>query len=113
MKPLTKSGGLVDKREQLIFEAYKNRPLVNCEHFKKEIRDNYGFMPSTNLYREIVNYQVKNFGETLDNTTAEPIKYFNQKKYILRVRRRIRDVERQRHQRNLERLERNENKQVQ
>lgn len=96
MKPLTNGGVLVDKREQLIYEAYKNKPLANSESFKKEIRKNYGFIPSTELYKKIINYQVKNFGKTLDNCAGEYIKDFKQKRADLRRKRIERDISRQR-----------------
>jgi hypothetical protein len=66
MKPLEKGGGLVDKREQLIFEAYKNRAVPSSRFFRIRIIREYGFEPSSDLYRTLVNYQVKKYGKKLD-----------------------------------------------
>lgn len=70
MKPLTKSGGLVDFKENLIFETYKNRSLQNAGKFKKEIEKKYGLKPSFNLYKKIINYQIKTYGYSLEKDSG-------------------------------------------
>lgn len=72
MKPLTNknSGVLVDKREQLIFEAYKEKHLDSSVAFKKEIHKNYGFTPSSLLYAKIINYQIEKYGNSLTSSNV-------------------------------------------
>lgn len=80
MKPLKNSGGLVDKREKLLFEAYKNKVIKNAEVLRKQIKEDYGFEPSSDLYREILNYQVKKYGCALYITNTgerDYVQYFN------------------------------------
>lgn len=69
-------GGLVEK---LIFEAYKDKYIYNAKKFKKSIKSDYGFEPSSDLYRNIINYQIKKYGKqlSLDIRTYE----INFKKY--------------------------------
>lgn len=82
MKPLNKSGGLVDKKEKLIFEAYKNKVIKSADVLRKEIKDNYGFEPSSDLYREILNYQIKKYGSALylaNTSKRDYVQYFGVK----------------------------------
>lgn len=92
MKPFTKTEGLVDKREQMLFEAYKNKIFPSCRFFRKKIIEEYGFEPSGALYRELVNYQINKYGKKLDiardrMTKEEAIKRAKYMK-ILRYKRR-------------------------
>lgn len=59
--------GLVDK---LIYEGYKDKPVNGMGYFKRKIKSDYGIMPSSDLYREIVNYQVKKYGKQLHIDTG-------------------------------------------
>lgn len=55
-------------KEQTIFELEKNNPVRSSKKFKEYIKNKYGKdIDSKNLYIEIVNYQVKKYGATLDN----------------------------------------------
>lgn len=65
MKAITNCGGLVDKREQMLFEAYKDKPILSAKWFRMRIKKDYGFEPSTNLYVALTNYQVKKYGSKL------------------------------------------------
>lgn len=56
-------------KEQTIFELEKNNPVRSSKKFKEHIRKQYGKeIDSRSLYIEIVNYQIKKFGATLDDT---------------------------------------------
>lgn len=66
--PVNRTGELVDSRENLIFEAYKNKAFDGSKKFKTEVKNNYGFEPSSDLYRKIVNYQVKKYGHSLSGS---------------------------------------------
>ena len=55
--------GLVD---HLIYEAYKDKPVCSMRLFKDNIKKNYGTTPSSTLYRQIINYQIKKYGKQLD-----------------------------------------------
>ena len=55
--------GLVDK---LIYEAYKDRAVNGMNYFKKKIKSDYGIIPSSDLYRKIINYQIKKYGKQLN-----------------------------------------------
>ena len=68
--------GLVD---DLIFEAYKDKVLKNSNEFKKTIRLNYGLIPSSDLYRRIINYQVKRYGKQLDISLRDYVEHFELK----------------------------------
>lgn len=66
MKPLSSSGGLVDFKEKLIFEEYKETVIKTSADFKKEVKEKYNFVASSNLYAKIVNYQIEKYGATLN-----------------------------------------------
>ena len=55
--------GLVDK---LIYEAYKDRAVNGMNYFKKKIKSDYGIIPSSDLYRKIINYQIKKYWKQLN-----------------------------------------------
>lgn len=69
------NGELVDN---LIYEAYKDKILVNGVRFKENIKRDYGFVPSSALYRKIINYQIKKYGNQLDEYIVATSKYFSQ-----------------------------------
>lgn len=67
MKSILK-GGLVDFKENYIFELEKNTPQNGVSKFTKKCIDKYGYKESvSDLYRKIVNYQIKTFGKTLEH----------------------------------------------
>ena len=108
MKPLVNSGDLVDK---LIYEAYKNTPLESSEKFRKRVQNDYGVIPSFNLYREIINYQVETYGGTLSLVFREYNKCFLQYSRKQRERNVDRNNRKWAAIRNLERIE-NESKRI-
>ena len=55
--------GLVDK---MIYESYKDKVINGMTYFKRRIKSDYGYIPSSDLYREIVNYQVEKYGKQLN-----------------------------------------------
>lgn len=55
--------GLVDK---LIYEVYKDRAVNGMNYFKKKIKSDYGIIPSSALYRKIINYQIEKYGKQLN-----------------------------------------------
>ena len=52
-------------KEDTIYELEKNNPISSSKWFKKDIKDKYGIVPSGDLYRRIVNYQIKNYGKSV------------------------------------------------
>lgn len=67
MKPLEKSGGLVDFKEKIIFENEKDSPFKSIKEFRAKIFQKYKYTTSSNLYREIINYQILKYGRSLVN----------------------------------------------
>jgi hypothetical protein len=65
MKASTNCGGLVDKKEIMLFEALKDKSISSSKWFKRDIKRDYGFEPSTDLYVAITNYQIKKYGSKL------------------------------------------------
>ena len=47
--------------ERMIFELEKEQPVLNSRTFKKRIIKNYNIEPSSDLYREITNYQINKY----------------------------------------------------
>lgn len=66
MKPLTKGGGLVDFKENIIFEEYKGKAFASVNHFKYVVYRKYKHVASSALYRKVVNYQIKTYGTALN-----------------------------------------------
>lgn len=67
MKTPTNGGGMVDFKNNLIFESEKNNPIKNASEFKTRVYKKYNYKGSTwGIYRNIINYQIKTFGAVLD-----------------------------------------------
>ena len=88
-KPVMKAGVLDEFKENIIFENEKNVGFKSVTEFKENVYKKYKYAASSNLYRKIVNYQVKTFGKNLDgefilSTHEEKIKSnsrANQRRY--------------------------------
>lgn len=94
--------GLVDK---LIFEAYKDKALISMEKFRYKIKSNFGTIPSSDLYRKIINYQIKKYGKQLDvSISREYQDYFYKYSRKNREEKGRRNREKFREDRNLERI---------
>ena len=88
MKPLTNSGGLVDFKENIVFEEYKEKAFKRAKDFRDEVKKHYGFTPSSDLYTKIINYQINKYGDTLiGGYEIEEINNFGDKKRTTRLRR--------------------------
>ena len=48
-----------------LFDKYKDEPIVSVRKFNNDIYLKYGFIPTSDLSREIINYQVKKYGHQL------------------------------------------------
>ena len=59
------NGGLVDFKEHIIFEKYKDEEMGNSKLFKEKCEKELGYKPSSALYRQIINYQIKTYGSSL------------------------------------------------
>ena len=57
--------------ERMIFELEKELPVLNSRTFKKRIIRNYNIEPSSDLYREITNYQINKYGCVLNKSNFE------------------------------------------
>lgn len=66
--------GLVDK---MIYETYKDKVLGSSEKFKSEVKSNYNYKPSSDLYTMIINYQIKKYGKQLTNSLRDYQKNFH------------------------------------
>lgn len=98
MKPLEKSGGLVDFKENLIFQREKDLAIESSDKFYKKLRDVYSYDDDRKklsmLYRKIVNYQIEKYGAMLSDsdchygkfTKEEYIKIRNNKRYRFKHR---------------------------
>lgn len=71
-RPVIKTGVLDEFKENIIFENEKNRAFKNNNEFKESINKKYKYTPSSNLYRKIINYQIKKFGKSLDSEVCIP-----------------------------------------
>lgn len=69
------NGELVDN---LIFEVYKDKIIINASRFREQVQKDYGFIPSSDLYRKIINYQINKYGTQLDEHVLPTTKYFSQ-----------------------------------
>ena len=56
-----------DLVEELIFNAYKDKNVMSAKVFKKMVYDNFKYRASTDLYARILNYQIKKYGNTLQD----------------------------------------------
>lgn len=63
----TTSGGLVDFKENVIFEKEKETSFRSSEYFKNKMKDKYKLSDEqvSKLYIRIVKYQVKKYGSNL------------------------------------------------
>lgn len=72
MQPLDYSGDLVDFKLRMIFEREKDLAIESSEKFYKKLRDIYKYNGDrkrfSNLYRNIVNYQIKRYGATVSDS---------------------------------------------
>ena len=50
-----------------LFSKYKDKPLGGAERFNNEIYLKYGFIPTSDLYRKIINYQIQKYGRTIED----------------------------------------------
>lgn len=66
MKPLINSGDLVDFKDNIMFEEYKDKAFASVNHFKYVVYRKYKHVASSALYRKVVNYQIKTYGTTLN-----------------------------------------------
>lgn len=98
-----------DLVEQLIFEVYKDKFVRSSKAFKQEILNNYKYEVSFELYKRIMNYQIKRYGRTLqDIETREYVKWFGLKSKRLREKgKRVADRKYET-RKFLERIEKNE-----
>ena len=50
-----------------IYNEFKDTPLNGTHNFIKKVKDKYDIIPDSDLYRRIINYQVREYGMTLFN----------------------------------------------
>lgn len=56
-------------KEQFIFEEEKDTPVESASKFKKKITKKYGREINVrDIYIKVINYQVKTYGTTLDDS---------------------------------------------
>lgn len=88
MKSNKTCGGLVDFKENIIFEEYKDTPIGKKKNFKAKCLKKFGIEPSDNLYIRLVNYQIKKYdGQLGYGKHIEAIS-----KYNLRLTKRQREI---------------------
>lgn len=71
-RPVIKTGVLDEFKENIIFENEKNRAFKSSEEFKEIVNEKYKYAASSNLYRRIINYQIKKFGNSLNSEVYYP-----------------------------------------
>ena len=59
--------------ERMIYECEKDKPFKNIKLFYKEIYDKYKIKPSSELYKEIMNYQIDIYGQSLNYDEKEKV----------------------------------------
>ena len=69
-------------KSQVVLELEKDNSFYNSKQFEHYVEENYGFTPEPILYREIVNYQVKNYGEQLYAKNPNSGRFKSRKKRI-------------------------------
>lgn len=112
MKPLAKSGGLVDFKEGLAFKEYKDTEIRSARFFKEQIHQKYNLdlAKCSKLYIDIINYQIKTYGEALrKNTGIIKAKGHNS---VQREKSRERALRKYHTEALIERVERNESKRI-
>lgn len=56
----------VDKfKENLLFEKYKDKQVRSCKGLFNDIKREYDYEVSSDLYKKIINYQIKKYGSSL------------------------------------------------
>lgn len=58
MKTITTNGGLVDFKEKLIFEEFKDKVFKNTDDFRKQVKIKHNIDVGYDLYTKIQNYQI-------------------------------------------------------
>lgn len=102
-----------DLVEELIFNAFKDKSLRSGEAFYQLIKKDYGYIATSNLYRRIVNYQIKKYGISLYNLNQrEYQKYFSQREPTKRKQKNCRDYISFREKRRIEKIEKNKYKEL-
>lgn len=61
----------MDFKEQAIYEFEKDNSFSGAREFRFKIKNKYGIIPSSNLYRRITNYQINKYGEPLANSRGQ------------------------------------------
>lgn len=51
--------------ENFLFETYKDTATRSCKNFKEMIKD-FKNVDAYKIYREIINYQIKKYGQSLN-----------------------------------------------
>lgn len=54
--------------ENFIFEIEKDKPFCNSSEFYLLLKEKYNLEKQPNLYKKIINYQIKKYGEALNNS---------------------------------------------
>lgn len=102
-----------DLVEELIFNAFKDKCLRSSEAFYQLIKKDYGYIANSNLYRRIVNYQIKKYGISLYNLNQrEYQKYFSQREPTKRKQKICRDYISFREKRRIEKIEKNKRQEL-
>ena len=65
--------GINEFKLEFYFNLYKDKPLKNRDEFRKNFKKAHGnFLYLPELIVRIENYQIKKYGETLDNFVYIP-----------------------------------------
>jgi hypothetical protein len=98
-------------KEKIVFVLYKDKELKSVKKFENTIQKKYGFIPSKELSRKIINYQVKKYGHSLDGGDGiERTKWQCLKNKNRRDREKERDSRRKKEKAYLDKLERKNSK---
>ena len=98
-------------KEKIVFVLYKDKELKSVKKFENTIQKKYGFIPSKELSRKIINYQVKKYGHSLDGGDGiERTKWQRLKNKNRRDREKERDSRRKKEKAYLDKLERKNSK---
>jgi len=94
-------------KNQVVLELEKDKAWYNAQQFRTVIEKEYGFVPSTEVYLKIVNYQIEKYGTSLQARSGNTPKGMSRKKRKSNSERSMRAYE---ERKVIERAEKNERK---
>ena len=67
MKTVTNTDDLFNFKENIIFEEFKDKSFASIKQFRFLVFHKYKHVASSGLYQKVINYQIKTYGDVLNN----------------------------------------------